>query len=209
MGLLAGSLHASAAGPARNLEIELRWVESSVSGAALAGVRDGAVVIGTAGSVSPKPLITLSTRRPDEADAPAQRIIVMNGKSASISMSEQTPVQWVDYGVQLPAGQTTSTANARVTAVPRTRMVERTRGFVVTPQWPGGKQPVQVELKATRPQGDEGQTLVFSTVQVPLGDWITVARSGSLHPPQPGVVSSSDAEGQVSRELQLRVSLAP
>ena len=69
--------------------------------------------------------------------------------------------------------------------MPRTSYIERTRGFVVTPNWPGGRQPVQVDLKATRPQGGqvEGQTQVFSTVQVALGDWITVARSGSLHPP--------------------------
>ncbi len=224
-GLLVAGGGALAAGPARNLEIELRWSESSVSGSALAGVRDGSTVIGTAGSVSPKPLISLSTRpADDEAGGPAQRIIVLNGKSASISMSEQMPVQWLDYGVQFGAGKASgnsgsgtgsnSAANARITAVPRTSYVERTRGFVVTPNWPGGRQPVQVELKATRPQAGqggqvEGQTQVFSTVQVALGDWITVARSGSLHPPEPGVTSSRDAEAQVSRELQLRVNLAP
>jgi hypothetical protein len=165
-------------------------------------------VVGTAGSVSTKPQITLSTRRTEDANGQAQRILVMNGKSASVSMSEQTPVQWLDYAVDLPAGQT-SANSARILAAPRTRLVERTRGFVVTPSWPGGTQPVQIEVKAMRPQGD-GHAQVFSTVQVALGEWITVARSGeALRPPEPGVTSSRDAEGQVSRELQLRVSLAP
>ncbi len=38
--------------PRKNLWVELRWVETQVSAAAVAGVRDGAVVLGTAGSVS-------------------------------------------------------------------------------------------------------------------------------------------------------------
>ena len=208
---LAG-VPAGAAGPARNLEVELRWVDSSVSGVALAGVRDGATVIGTAGSVSPTPMITLSTQHPADANDQAQRIIVLNGKSASVTMSEQMPVQWLDYAVQMQGaagGQAPDLSKARISAAPRTSFVERTRGFVVTPQWPGGKQPVQVELKAMTPQ-DGGQQQVFSTVQVALGDWITVARSGGpLHAPEPGVIRSSDAEPQVSRELQLRVNVAP
>ena len=72
---------------------------------------------------------------------------------------------------------------------------------------------MQVELKASHPQGEgenNGQTQVYSTVRVAMGEWITVARSGAaLHAPEPGVTSSRDAEAQVSRELQLRVSLAP
>lgn len=207
---------AVAAGPQRNLLVELRWVESSLSAAALAGVREGATVVGTAGSVSPRPGATLSTQRRATQEQAIQRLLVLNGQSASVSLSEQVPLQWLDYAVQLPSGQPTNLAQARVLAAPRTTMVEQTRAFFVTALWPGGTQPVRVTLRATAPQGSvdqagqPGQAEVLSTVQLPLGDWLTVARSGaSVQRPQPGVLSSRDAEGQTSRELQLRVSLAP
>ena len=49
-----------------------------------------------------------------------------------------------------------------------------------------------------------------STVTLPLGDWLTVARSGAtVLAPAPGSLSSGDAVGQPGRALQLRVSLAP
>ena len=43
-----------AAPPAVQLLVELRWVDSALPPSAQAGVRDGAVVVGTAGSVSPR-----------------------------------------------------------------------------------------------------------------------------------------------------------
>jgi len=207
---MPGAMAREAAGPPRNLLVELRWVESTLSGSALSGVREGAVVLGTAGSVSPKPGLTLSTRRGpvlQEQNA-IQRLLVLNGRAASVSLSEQQPLQWLDYAVQSEPGQP-GLAGARVTARSRTAWVEQTRSFTVTPHWPGGRQPVTVELKAMNPEGS-GQAQLFSTVQLALDEWLTVARSGaSVQRAQPGVLSSRDAEAQTSRELQLRVSLAP
>jgi hypothetical protein len=99
----------------------------------------------------------------------------------------------------------------RLQAQSRSLPVERQRGFALTPHWPGGRQPVRVELRALGPPGQTGaQTELLSTVQLPLGDWLTVARSGAAtRAPEPGVIRSSDAESQRSRELQLRVSLLP
>lgn len=202
-----------AAGPKRNLLVELRWVESSLSAAALAGMREGATVVGTAGSVSPKSGVTLSTRK--DEPAAIQRLIVLNGYSGSVSLGQQTPMQWLDVAVDLPieTARQGQSGGGRVIAVPRSGVVEQTRGFVVSPSWPGGSQPVRVELKAmasgTSPDG-QGQSQVFSTVQAPLGEWLTVARSGAaVARAQAGVISSRDAEGVNSRDLQLRVSLAP
>ncbi|MEJ5999589.1 hypothetical protein [Paucibacter soli] len=209
----------AAEGPRQNLWVELRWVESSVSGAAVAGVREGAVVVGTAGSVSPRGAVELSTRRRDEGEEQAQqRLLVLNGHSASVQHGELAPVEWLDYGVQadLNAGQAQP---GKVYAVPRMSVVEReTRGFTVSPHWPGGSQPVRVELKAQdlapagpgAHAGAAARQQVLSTVQVPLGDWVTVARSGQdLQRQQRGVLSSRDAEARGQRELQLRVQLAP
>ncbi|MEL4180159.1 hypothetical protein [Roseateles sp. PN1] len=230
------ALAATAAEPRnKNLWVEMRWVESSVSGAALAGVRDGAVVVGTAGSVSPRGQIVLSTQRRDEAAQQIQRVLVLNGGTASVQLSEQTPVQWLDYGVQLEAGTVGgrpalggngapngSHSGAKVLALPRTGWVERSSGFTVNPQWPGGQQPVRVTLTALSAgpnvgggsAGDvpgQGRQAQFqSTVMVPLGEWLTVARSGAeLQRAERGVTSSRDAEMRSLRELQIRVELAP
>ncbi len=56
---------AAAAPPAVQLVVELRWVDSNLPPAAQAAVRDGAVVVGTAGSVSPRgPGFVTSRPRP-------------------------------------------------------------------------------------------------------------------------------------------------
>jgi hypothetical protein len=53
-------------------------------------------------------------------------------------------------------------------------------------------------------------TDVLSTVQAPLGVWVTIARTGNAAMPSPrGTYSTRDAEVQRLRELQLRVDVAP
>ena len=215
LALAAGARAAEPAGPRQNLQVELRWVESAVSGAAIAGVRQGAVVVGTAGSVALRPGgLSLSTRRQEDEAAQIQRIVVLNGHAASILLSETELLQWLDYGVELRGS---APGQVRLQAQSRSLPVERQRGFALTPHWPGGRQPVRVELRALGQPGQMGQmgqtgvqTELLSTVQLPLGDWLTVARSGAAtRAPEPGVIRSSDAESQRSRELQLRVSLLP
>ncbi len=206
--LLAPVLGRAAEGPRQNLLVELRWAESSVSGAAVAGVRQGGVVVGTAGSVSPRPGLTLSTRRQEAESSQIQRVLVLNGYQASVLLSETELLQWLDYGVELHGG---GRERPRIHAQTHSLPIERQRGFVLTPSWPGGKQPVRVELRALGAGQQSGaQSELLSTVLVAMGDWLTVARSGAAtRQPQAGVISSSDAEGQSSRELQLRVTLAP
>ncbi|TDP62472.1 hypothetical protein DES47_10750 [Roseateles toxinivorans] len=193
--------------PRQNLWVELRWVDSTLSGAVMAGVRDGAVVVGTAGSVSPRGHVSVSTQTRDDASQQVQRLLVLNGQQASLRLTESTPVQWVDYGVQFDAAQPASSPG-KGWAVPRQGLIEQTGGFTVTPQWPGGKQPVRVEFRAL--DGGSSQQQVLSTVLMPLDSWTVVARTGQgLRQQQRGVTSSRDAEGVSTRELQLRVSVAP
>ena len=98
------ALPAAAAPPAVTLLVELRWVDSSLPGAAQAGVRDGAVVVGTAGAVSPRgPGVVTSTAQ--AAPHPVQRLMVLNGKRASIRLTTIEPLQWVDTVVDVaPTG---------------------------------------------------------------------------------------------------------
>ena len=99
------------------------------------------------------------------------------------------------------------------------------KGIVVRPRWPGGRSPVDVEVRASdqaqMPQGGaygttlpDGQqrpsTDVLSTVQAPLGIWVTIARTGSVSSSASrNTYSTRDAEVQKLRELQLRVDVAP
>lgn len=190
------SAYAFAAPPQANLLVEMRWVDSGVSGAALAGVRQGGVVVGTAGSVSPHPGgFTASTRK--ETVELQQPLMVLNGRKASLMIKDEQLDYELDFIVPRP--------NAEPKAVLRQRTRERQRGFAVTPTWPGGKNaPVEVEIRALSPEQD-----LLSTVLAPLGDWVTVARAAPASRPEPGTVSSRDAQRQAQRELQLRVQLAP
>ncbi|WP_204280290.1 hypothetical protein, partial [Raoultella ornithinolytica] len=64
----------AAAPPAVQLLVELRWVDSRLAPAAVAAVRDGAVVVGTAGSVSPRgPGVVTSTAA--APPPPVQRLL--------------------------------------------------------------------------------------------------------------------------------------
>lgn len=217
--LLLGLGASAAAQPRQNLLVELRWVESGISGAAVAGVRQGAVVVGTGGSVSTRSGgLTLSTRRVEEDISTQQQVLVLNGGTASVMLAEVELLQWLDYGVTLRsvgggAANERPETRARIEAQSRSLPVERRRGFAISPSWPGGQQPVRVELRALSPSGQTGQvgeSEIFSTVQVPLGQWLTVARrGGQLQRSESGVISSRDAEQQTQRELQLRVQPAP
>lgn len=215
LSLASGLAAAAERLPQRNLWVELRWVESTLSAAAAAGVRDGAVVVSTGGSYSPRGQVVLSTESGSRIQA-LPRLLVLNGGTASVQLSESAPVQWLDYGIEADASTRGSPASgAKVYAVPRSGMATQGRLAVsVSPRWGGGQQPVQLKLSTQSQQAGEGgaqrQTEIVSSVQLPLGQWITVARSGGASAvPQRGTLSTRDAEPVTQRELQLRVDLAP
>ncbi|HEX2009618.1 MAG TPA: hypothetical protein VJN44_01655, partial [Roseateles sp.] len=126
---------AQAESPRQNLLVELRWVESGVSGAVIAGSRQGGVVVGTAGSVSPRPGgTTLSTRRVEDDIVQSQQLLVLNGQTASVMLAETELLQWLDYGIELRGGP--ARPQPRLHAQSRSLPVERRRGFALTPLWP-------------------------------------------------------------------------
>ncbi|KQW46481.1 MULTISPECIES: hypothetical protein [unclassified Roseateles] len=195
------ALPAAAAPPAVQLLVELRWVDSQLPAAAQAAVRDGAVVVGTAGAVSPRgPGVVTSTAQ--AAPEPGLRLQVHNGQRASMRLTTREPLQWVDPVVEVaPTG---TVRGVYVNPQPRERRAAES--FAVKPTWPGGRAPVRVEFSVAK-DGGEFQ----STLDLPLDRWQTVARRGGAAEPagQRGTVSSRDAVGQPERELQLRVSVQP
>lgn len=191
---------ANAAPPAIQLLVELRWVDITLPPSAQAGMRDGATVVGTGGSVSPRgPGVVTSTTGP-AVSVPTQRLLVQNGQRADARMTTREPLQWVDTVVELEA----SGATRRIHANPRPQERNVTHSFMVTPTWAGGTAPVRVLFDV-----QEGDNAFRSTLDLPMERWQAVARlgGGAAPPAARGTVSSRDAAGQPERELQLRVSI--
>lgn len=125
-------------------------------------------------------------------------------------------------------GSATPSAPAQPNGYPTPQLVAQTtwidlgQGLYVRPRWPGGREPVLVELEAQARQpmqaGDvysgqmepDGQTRrieVGSTLSVPLGQWAVVARSGSRDQrDQSGTLSTRDLDQTESQQLEIRIT---
>ena len=179
--------------PQRNLIVELRQVEAGND----AGY-----------TVSTKPREPLMT---------AQSVTVRNGEKASLQVSKSMPMQWVQSVSVQSASMNASGVSASNTGGGVTNglvWLQAGESLQVHPRWPGGKQPVRVDLDvqsdSVAPRSgtelpDQSKSQVATTVNAPLGQWVTVAISGSA--PQPGVYSSR-VSSNTQRLLQIRV-LAP
>ncbi|HEY0953857.1 MAG TPA: hypothetical protein VGE36_03800 [Roseateles sp.] len=190
---------AHAAPPAVQLLVELRWVDSALAPSAQAGVRDGAVVVGTAGTVSPRgPGVVTSTV--PAVSVPTQRLLVQNGERASARLTTREPLQWVGTAVELSSDG----ATRRIHASPRPQERQVAQAFTVTPTWAGGDAPVRVTFDI-----EDGGNSYQSTLSLPMDRWQAAARTGGapLTPAPRGTVSSRDSAGRPERELQMRVSI--
>lgn len=187
---------ASAAPPQRNLSVELRVSDEQVDDRSSAtvtvgsrGGRSGAEVVARAGSA----------RR----DA-VQRVLVLNAGQATLHLSQGVPVDdtevwWTPWG---PG------------AVVRSRWLDLVDGLQVRPLWPGGTAPVTLEIGAQRSAAPgtgaalPAQWTLLTTVQAPLGEWVTVAevRSREVDPVISGGFSAATSARQ--QRLQVRVRLA-
>jgi len=189
-------LLATAAPPAVTLAVEWRWVDSALAPAAQAGVRDGAVVVGTAGAVSPRGAVVTSSAPPA---APAiQRLTVLNGAPARLRLETREPLQWVEAAVE--------PASPRPRIHARLRQAERVavQAIELTPTWPGGRAPVRMAFRVEQGGGEFASTALLA-----LDHWQAVAQAVAAAPAEPGTLRSGDATGAMQRELQLRVSVQP
>lgn len=156
-----------------------------------------------------------------EAGFKPQTLMVRNGEKATTRLNLATPMEWtqrVESTTSMP-GTATGTAlpngaqgsGAAVTKA--LQWMDAGQSVSITPRWPGGKRPVVIELdmrSASTLQGP-GDTLpgqarseLSTTVTVPLGEWVTVARTGDA-PPSGSYRSSGP--GEASHWVQLRVSI--
>jgi hypothetical protein len=179
--------------PKRDLTVELRQVEE--------GDNSGYSV----GTQSRTPLLT------------AQHVQVKNGEKASLSIGRSMPMQWVQSMTAQSATLAASGASASSSGGSVTNAVtwmDPGQSLKVKPRWPGKQQPVMVDVEMQSASvGDrtgaelpeQARSQLATTVSTPLGQWVTIAATGSS--PQPGVYGS-DASSNRRFLLQIRV-LAP
>jgi len=167
--------------PQRDLLVDVRQIEEGGSG----------YVVGT---------------RPQAPLLPPQQVQVRNGERARISYTQAIPLQWVQSAQA--AGPMTG-----VGVKQQLVWLQAGQSLSLRPRWPGGQQSVTVEVELQtagvepRPSADlpaQNRSELTTTVQAPLGQWVTLARTGQ--PPQQGLYGS-EAAMQRPRLLQLRVTL--
>lgn len=144
-----------------------------------------------------------------------QMLQVRNGEKASLRVQDSIPMQWVqsvstERSVGVGQGGAQG-ASATVGVTQGLTWFDAGQSVTVQPKWPGGNRPARVEMEVSRSAaGDrvgsdlpvQSRNTVATTVTAPLGQWVTVAASGSLG--QSGSYSSNSRH-QVRRLLQIRV----
>lgn len=189
-----------AAPPQRNLSVEMRVTEDLSDTQRQA---QGTVRLDSRGHVGGTAVVRSGSTA--QASDAVQRVLVLNGGRATLRLAQGLPLNDVEV-VWTPWGPG---------AALRTQWVELVNGMEVRPLWPGGDAPVTLEIAAQAAgraavpnfgQPLPPQSTLFTTVQVPLGEWVEVGR---LQGRQSTVSSGGFGAATTSRErsLQLRVSL--
>ena len=189
--ILSATLPALAELPKRDLTVELRQVEEGESAGYSVGTQSNNQLLA------------------------AQRVQVRNGEKATLSMGKSIPMQWVQsvsaQSATLAASGASASSNGGSVTQAMTWM-DAGQSIKVHPRWPGAKQAVSVEVEVQSAHvsdrigadlPDQSRDLVATTVSAPLGQWVTIASTGSS---QPAGVYGTEAASNTRRLLQLRVS---
>jgi hypothetical protein len=179
----------------RNLLVELRQVPQSQDGASHY----------SAGSAAPGQTLM------------AQSVQVRNDGSASLRLENSVPVQWVRSAAAQAASFAASAAQGSSSAGGVTlaqAWFESGQRITVHPLWPGGKQPVRLEVSVEQmdlqdnnnsPLPAQSRSQMSTTISAAPGKWVTLATSGS----GAGQTGYSSTAVQAPLLLQIRVDLAP
>jgi hypothetical protein len=155
--------------------------------------------------------------QPREALMTEQSVHVRNGEKVTLMVSKAMPLQWQQsvsvQGAALSAsGVTASSAGGEVKNA--IVWLEAGQSLKVQPRWPGGKQAVRLEIAVESASvaqrtgtelPDQSKSQLVTKLSLPLGQWVTIASSGSGQ--QAGTYSSQSVNAN-RRLLQIRV-LAP
>ena len=193
---------ARAAPPLRNLSVEMRVSEDQFD--AQRGAQ-GSVSIGSRGRADASGSVVVGSTSSRQGLDATQRVLVLNGGRATLRLTQGLPVAstevwWTPWG---PG------------AAVRSQWVELVNGMEVRPQWPGGDAPVTLEIAAQSAgrvthnpvQSLPPQATVLTTVQLPLGEWVEVARVQGRQASLSDGGGFGAATASRQRSLQVRVSL--
>lgn len=185
--------------PIRNLQIEVRQVRDSSQSRNTLGA-SGTVLLQPGHSGGQVHIEAQSGQRTESGDV-AQRLLVLNGRSANILLGNSVPLRLLHSFVQ----------NGIVRYGSGTVLVNAGSGFAARPLWRGGDSAelelaaVQSTRSATSPPTD---SRVVTTLVVPLNEWVTVAQSdedgtGSSS----GLFNNTQSASRSALTVQLRISV--
>ncbi len=218
--------------PQRNLLVEWRVGGQGASTQRQAGIEVGRVIIDSRRGVIGQAGITAGTVRTESQGSSVQQVMVLNGGRARLYMGRsQSVTAWqffvsptaqqqgqTRFGGYGPSGQAGAPG---VTALPQTVWIDVGEGIHVTPRWSGGRDVVvDIEAQSRQPvqpgsayggqldpDGQTRRTELASTVSVPLGEWVVVARNGGrVQRSQSGTLSTRDVDDSQSEQLEIRVT---
>lgn len=144
-----------------------------------------------------------------------QQVRVRSGEKASLQINQSMPMQWVQKiesqsATLSAAGTSASSQSGGVTQA--VTWMESGQSFTVTPNWPGGKKPVRLEIEVQSSAVDErtssdlpatARQRYSTTVSAPLNQWVTIATSGRST--RAGSYSSSGTS-DARRLMQIRAT---
>jgi len=203
--------------PMRNLLVEVRHGEASRFEQQAAGVDQAGVVIGSDGSVRGGAQVTIGSAQGKTSGDATQQLTVLNGREAMLRVGAQVPLQWLQWGWSAQDGPI---------LVGSSQLVDVGKQVTVRPSWPGGSAPVTVEVRTEAaalasggmrprytpdgqplPEGSVDRAGVLTTMQLRLGEWVTVARSGDeAQSSQRGTLSTREVASSRAYVVQMRVS---
>lgn len=212
--------------PQRNLLVEWRVGGQGASTQRQAGIEVGRVIIDSRRGVIGQAGLTAGTVRTESQGSSVQQVMVLNGGRARLYMGRtQSVTAWQlafsPTATQQGQGSFGSPGSPGVVAWPQTVWIDVGEGIHVTPRWSGGRDVVvDIEAQSRQPvqpgsayggqldpDGQTRRTELASTVSVPLGEWVVVARNGGrVQRAQSGTLSTRDVDESQSEQLEIRVT---
>jgi hypothetical protein len=214
--------------PQRNLVIEWRQIDDSETTSTPAA-RLNTTLSSSGAQINASSGTTVSTQRRSDSQAFNQQLRVLNGGRATMRINHRVPVTWVEAAqiqtsTAVGYGSPTPPPRAGAAVVQGLAWLDAGRQITFQARWPGGDQPAVVDIHvdsaalenerptiaamnsggAALPVQTRSQTV--TTVLAPLGQWVTIARTGGeTNVAQRGVVSTTTSTTPQHQLMQIRV----
>ncbi len=217
--------------PLVNLTVSWR-LDEGASTSARTQVVQGQVIVDSNGQVVGRTGLGATAVQTQRDRQVAQVLQVLNGRQARLFVGQQVARQswqlvWApgasQGGAMAGGGSTASTGTAGQAAggawavQPQTQWVDLGDGLVVRPRWGAGRQPVELDIEARSsraavaatplgggfsPDGQVNRSEVMTTLVLPLGQWMLLARSGGASSGAAGSRGSTWSTQDVAQDAQ-------